>query len=112
MCPLLLPDPLSQYLMMMVASFIYYYAHQYHLYKLFVSVLTFSFDPSSYEVREDVEDATLNVTLSGHLGIFDAHVNVTTDETSTLTSARGLYASIHSKSLKTAELRTLHHKVT
>ena len=63
-------------------------------------------------MREDVEDATLNVTLSGHLGIFDAHVNVTTDETSTLTSARGLYASIHSKSLKTAELKTLHHKVT
>ena len=87
MCPLLRPDPLSRYLMMMVAT----YTHQYHLYKYyFVLVITFSFDPSSYEVREDVEDAALNVTLSGRLGIFDAHVNVTTDETSTLTSARGL----------------------
>ena len=54
-------------------------------------VLTFGFNPSSYRVSEDIGNATLNVSLNGHLGILDAYVNITTDETSTLSSARGSY---------------------
>ena len=52
-------------------------------------VLTFSFSQSSYAVSEDVGNATLNVSLSGNLGMLVASVSLATDDTSTLASARG-----------------------
>ena len=52
-------------------------------------VLTFSFNQSSYAVSEDVGNATLNVSLSGSLGLLVAFVSVGIDDTSTLASARG-----------------------
>ena len=60
----------------------------------FFLVLTFSFNQSSYEVNEDVGNATLNVSLSGNLGMFTAFVSVGIDDTSTIATARGLLTLI------------------
>ena len=58
--------------------------------ELFFLVLTFGYNQSSYEVSEDAGNATLNVSLSGNLGMFVASVSLGTDDTSTLASARGM----------------------
>ena len=57
-------------------------------------ILTFSFNQSYYEVSEDAGNVTLNVSLSGNLEMINAFLSVDTDDTNTLTTARGTYTYV------------------